>query len=235
MEPCETYEHAGVKVEIHYDECSEHSNPRQWDNVTTLVCWHPDYILGDQQIRGSRGAVETVFETDRGRTDFRSMTAIRRYIELMLGGRRVTPLYLYDHSGISMSVGSPSVFDNPTVRQDEEGRGMGWDTSMVGYAYVTDERITELCGAGDEYHTDEWIDNAIRTDVAEYNLYLTGQVYGYVVAPDTEDEDACWGFLGDEHVKAEANEAAELVAKTVAERERVRRLYLMAPETLVSS
>jgi hypothetical protein len=233
MEPFETYEHAGVKVELHYDECGEHANPRECDNVTTLVCWHPDYILGDYQISGSRGAVETVFETARGRTEFPSMRAIHRYITLMLGGRRVTPLYLYDHSGISIRAGSPSPFDNPTVCRDEFGQGMGWDTSMVGFAFCTDERITELCGEDEQYHTDEWIDKAIAGDVETYDLYLTGQVYGYVVAPDTEDEESCWGFLGDDCIKQEANAVAADVAVVRAERERLRRIFLFAPETMV--
>jgi hypothetical protein len=225
MEPCETYEHAGVKVEIHYDDDGQGCNPREWENVTTFVCWHPDYVLGDYQFRSpnERGAVETPFRDSGNGRGFPSMEVLHRYITLVCGGLRVTPLYLYDHSGISMSAGTPSPFWMD---------GQGWDTTMVGFAYCTDEDITRGCGDGAAYRTDEWMDEAIRTDVAEYDKYLRGEVYGYVVAPGTEDEDSCWGFLGDEYVKQEANEAAEYVAETVAERERTRRLYLMAPETL---
>jgi len=201
MTPAETYEHEGVTVQIHYDDTGgDFANPREYDNVTTLVCWHPDYILGDFQIRGERGAVTTPFRD--GDNTFLSMETLRRYIELVMHGRRVTPLYLYDHSGISIRAGSPSPFDSG-----------GWDTTMCGFAYCTDERITELCGDDAKFHTDDWIDDAIREDVATYDLYLTGQVYGYVVDPDGPDEDSCWGFLGDDHVKQEANAVAEYVAK----------------------
>lgn len=224
MEPIETYQHEGITVELHYDEDGEHANPRQHDNVTTLVCWHPDYILGDYQLRDEegRGAVDNVFETDRGRTDFDSMRTLHRYLTLMRDARRVTPLYLYDHSGISMRAGSPSPFDNPTVRSDEFGQGMGWDTSMVGFAYCTDERLTELCGEDPKFHTDEWIDKAIDEDVRYYSLYLEGQVYGYVVDPDGPDEESCWGYVGDESVREEANHAAKYVAKQKRERARQR-------------
>lgn len=235
-ETAETYEHKGVEVRIYWDDDPRYANPREMEsNVTELICWHPDYVLGDRQIRGSRGAVETVFETARGRTDFSSMRAIHRYISLMLGGRRVTPLYLYDHSGISISAGTPSPWDNPRVRSDEFGQGLGWDSSMVGFAFCTDERINELCGEAPGYHTDAWIDEAIRSDVRRYDEYLRGSVYGYVVAEGTDDQDACWGFLGSDHdesgLREAANEAAAYVAEGRAERRRTERLYLMAPET----
>lgn len=223
----ESFEHEGVRVEIHYDhDAGEHCNPRELDNITTLVCWHPDYILGDYQLRNpeGRGAVGQIFETDRGRTDFSSMEAFQRYLTLMLKARCVSPLYLYDHSGISMSVGSPNPFNFDA---------QGWDTSLVGFAYCTEERVTELCGPEEQYHTDAFLTDAIKADVAEYNLYLTGQVYGYVVAPGTEDQDSCWGFLGDETVVEEAKAAAALVAVDVAERERIRRIYSFHPDTLL--
>jgi len=236
MESCETYEHAGVTVEIVYDD--DCRSPREDDNVATLVCWHPDYILGDYQLRdgSGRGAVDDVFETERGRTDFASMKVLYRYLTLMCGARRVTPLYLYDHSGISIRAGAPSPWDNPTVRRDEFGQGMGWDTSMVGFAYCTDERLTELCGEEAKYHTDEWIDKVIAGEVAHYDEYLTGQCYGYIVAPGSEDQEACWGYIGDPDaeggVKAEANGIAESIAADRAERRRVERMYLFAPESM---
>ena len=204
MEPCETYEHDGVTVNIYYDEDPQHANPREMDNVTTFVCWHPDYILGDFQIRNpeGRGAVETIFETETGRTSFESMYVLHRYLTLMYGAKRITPLYLYDHSGISIRAGSPSPFDSG-----------GWDTTMVGFAFCTEERINVCCGEGDEYRTDEWIDKAIQGDVEEYDKYLTGQVYGFVVDEDGPDEESCWGFLGDDYCKEEANSVAAYVAK----------------------
>lgn len=221
----ERFEHEGVPVEIHYDDDGDAANPRQHDNVTTLVCWHPDYVLGDFQLKDAngRGSVDTPFEIPGVPS---SMNVLARYLSLAHKARCVSPLYLYDHSGITISVGAPNPFTFDA---------QGWDTSMVGFAYCTDERITELCGDGEHFHTDDWITEAIKTDVAEYDLYLRGAVYGYVVAPGTDDEDSCWGYLGDESVKDEARHAAAYVAAQRAERLRVQRLYLFAPETMVTA
>lgn len=209
MQPLETYEHAGIPIEIHYDEDAEHANPRDCDNVTTMVCWHPDYVLGDMQIRdgAGRGAVETPFgETWKNRGSFNSMEHLRRYLTLCHGAVGIRPLYLLDHSGLSIRAGSPSLADPG-----------GWDTTMCGFVYCTHERLTELCGEGPKYHTDEWIAEVIKQDVSCYDDYLRGAVYGYVVARGTEDEESCWGFLGDPDaeggLKNEANAVAEQIAR----------------------
>lgn len=82
---------------------------REYDNFGTMVCWHPYYCLGDFQLRSpaGRGAVEKPFERD----DFESLAALKRWLTLCKDAAVVLPLYLYDHSGISMRVGRKS--DNP--------------------------------------------------------------------------------------------------------------------------
>lgn len=219
MEPFETYEHDGITVEIHYQEYDqEHADPRQWDNLTTLVCWHPDYILGDEQFRApnGRGAVETPFH--EGGEGVTSMRHLERYLRIVRGAIGIRPLYLYDHSGISIRAGSPSPFDNPHVRVDEYGQGMGWDTTMIGFVYTTHERITELCGDGLEYHSEEWVNEQVAADVRLYDDYLRGSVYGYVVARGTDDEESCWGFLGDPDASGLREEANATAAYIAAER-----------------
>lgn len=221
MSIAEKYDHEGIPVEIHYDEeGGEYADPRQGDNLTTMVCWHPDYVLGDEQFCNpdGRGAL------DRDRHgavrnyagEFRSMEHLRRYIGIMRQGVCILPLSIYDHSGISMYVGGRHDFPFDTA---------GWDTTHVGFIYTTHERITELCGEGEEYHSGEWIEKQVRQDVETYNLYLTGQVYGYVVAPGAEDAESCWGFLGDEGVKEEAN----AVAASIAEARREARAHPWLP------
>jgi hypothetical protein len=66
-------------------------------------------------------------------------------------------------------------------------------------------------------------DRARAGDVKEYDSYLRGEVYGYVVDPNGPDEDACWGFVGDiDYCKEAANESAECAAQARAERQRKR-------------
>lgn len=248
MEPYETYEHNGVKVELHYDEdSSDYCNPRfdRDGNIATMVCWHPDYILGDYQITNDdgRGAIggryggrrEPGKDTRFHRDDFTSMRALARYIGIAERGICILPLYLYDHSGISISAGTVNPFDNPTVRRDEFGRGMGWDTSMVGFVYTTRETMVEQCGETNA-NDPAFVQKAVLAEVSEYDSYLRGEVYGFVVDPDGPDEDSCWGFVGDDdYVKAAANEAAEYAAEQKQERARRRGRPLHKARALTSA
>ena len=69
----------------------------------------------------------------------------------------------------------------------------------------------------------EWVQEQIIAEVSEYDSFLRGEVYGYIVDNDGPDEDACWGFVGDiDYCKEAANEAAECAAQERAERRRKR-------------
>ena len=100
------------------------------------------------------------------------------------------PLYLYDHSGITMSTGS---FD------------CKWDSGQVGWI-ICDKKTIDAHFDGDR----DKAEDALRADVKVYDQYLTGDVYGYVVEErDTVDcpccdrpfewaqTASCWGFYGD--------------------------------------
>lgn len=52
MQSVETYQHAGMTVEIHLDPIPEHSNPREHSNIGVMLCAHGRYLLGDEQLRG---------------------------------------------------------------------------------------------------------------------------------------------------------------------------------------
>ncbi len=230
---CET-EVEGLRIVIGQEEDSQFADPRDCANLGTMVCWHPDYILGDEQIAGDRdagtsgairrdrnGSASTLFQTETGRTDFRSMEVIERYLHLARGAVVTIPLYLYDHSGISMSAGAPNPFDNPRVRSDHHGNGLGWDTTMVGYIYTTRERIAELCGEpqldSDPFYcprtwpadgrsgpnwprertATEWIVKQLQQEVELYDEWLRGEVYWYRIDNDEGDcIGGCGGFLG---------------------------------------
>lgn len=73
-----------MRINIVYDHCPE--NPRDWENLGTMVCFHRRYNnLGD-------------------RNDFRSPEELMAYIEANEGPGFVwLPIYMYDHSGITIS------------------------------------------------------------------------------------------------------------------------------------
>jgi len=99
------------------------------------------------------------------------------------------PLYLYDHSGITISTGR---FSCP------------WDSSQVGFIYCSKTKAREEWGP--KYFpgiTDEQIwgkaEAYLESEVSTYDGYLTGQVVGYVVSdPDDREIASCWGFYPDE-------------------------------------
>lgn len=102
------------------------------------------------------------------------------------------PLWLYDHSGITMSCGARSYPYN-----DE------WDSGCVGWIIMTKETaLKERIGCCDESN---WREKAIadmKAEVALYDQYLTGDVYGFTLYREEDGEwaeqDSCWGFYGDD-------------------------------------
>jgi hypothetical protein len=197
----ECFEHAGQLVLIEYDQDAESS--RKWDNLGHMICWHSRYNLGDVDDKHPRP------ETHDG-THCESPTEFYEWWKENGKGGILLSLYLYDHSGITISC---SPFSCP------------WDSGQVGYIYITAEKMRE------EYSVKrisaklrERVAGYLKGEVETYDEYLTGQVYGYVVAelePQDEDEsleledregdqlDSCWGFYGLEHCIAEAKSMAE--------------------------
>lgn len=98
---------------------------------------------------------------------------------------QILPLYLYDHSGISISI-------TPFSCQ--------WDSGQVGWAFMTKAQYNQLGHA--DWDADKAL-QIISSDVKSYDDYLTGNVYGYsFMYANTDDEDtnaidACSGFVGD--------------------------------------
>jgi hypothetical protein len=249
----ESFEHAGLRVEIGYEEDASPFNPREAEcNLGRMVCWHPDYMLGDAQLRdgGGRGAVTVPFETAHGRSDFRDLATLERYLRLVDGAVCILPLYLLDHSGISMSAGANYVGRGDTASggRDSWGNPRGWDTTMVGFIYTTAERIRELCGepqlesdpfycprtwpadgrSGKNWPAErsavEWIATQLDCEVSTYDAYLRGEVYYYLIKDaDGEVLDACGGFLGGDNDQLEYLQQEAREAADCARQERDRR------------
>lgn len=108
------------------------------------------------------------------------------------------PLYLYDHSGITMNTG---------------GFNDRWDSGQVGYIYTDKKTIMETNGMlknekGNYVKiTDRnWKKAAyqwMEGEVEIYNQYLIGEVYGVITEEynadndNWEEKDSCWGFFND--------------------------------------
>jgi hypothetical protein len=194
MEPIEVIEHKGFTVEIHWDQDPE--SPREWDNLGVMVCKHPRYNLGDVQIGESKKDFPFF-------PDAQSLINYCQKEDVF-----ALPLVLLDHSGLCMKTGSGFDCDPG-----------GWDTSRVGFIFVTNDRIRKK-------YSVKRISKEIRAraeacliaEVKTYSDYLEGSVYGFMVKDkDGEVLDSCWGFYPDHgepggstnFVKQEAIAAAE--------------------------
>ena len=160
-------------------------SPRNWDNLGTMVCFHGRYDLGDKHDYQS-GDYDNWGEM---------MDAIIKNEKVGV----ILPLYLYDHSGITMNT---------------TGFSCPWDSGRVGFIFVSKKKI--LAEYGGKRMTPALIERATARLVGEvetYDQYLRGDVYGYQVfevsncdkGHEHEEElDSCWGFFGQEECMKEA-------------------------------
>lgn len=168
METAETLKYKGVTIEINYDD-DPALNPRHDDNFSTIVDRTTKYGLSDE------GPL-----LDKS--------------ELVEGRDAVLPLYIYDHSGITIST-SPF--------------GCQWDSGLIGYVYATEETMKKEFGV--EELTIEHRKQAMRIMRAEveiYDKYLRGEVYWF--SYDTgKIEDSCGGYYSIEDAIADAKSSID--------------------------
>lgn len=181
MQPVETYEVGKYTVEINSDP--DPMNPRtDFDQCSYMICFHKRYDLGDKH--------NYKFENYDSWDDLEK-SLIEEHSPIV-----IKPLYLYDHGCISIATSRFSC---------------SWDSGQVGFIIMTAEQAKELFEVSE---IDEKVikrcDNYIEASVKEYDQYLTGDIYGYVIKETETDEEvtSCWGFYGIDSVKEEANDVA---------------------------
>lgn len=216
------------RIRVEHDNDPMHPR-KDMDNLGTMVCWHGRYELGDEQPSCSPGdfrlrlaeeyspGLEERIERFADRTISKYSSPMSNY-EWEEYGKEIReyhdelvnkvlekhyimlPLYLYDHSGITMNT---------------TGFSCGWDSGQVGFIYVDKAKVRK------EY---DWklitakrvklVEKYLTGEVELYDKLLTGEVYGFVTerlmpCPDDwdieewaeedchwEEEDSCWGFFG---------------------------------------
>lgn len=200
------------KFEIY--ESQSHESPREFDNVGTMACReYRRYDLGDKNgLEDLMNAIkesgvemdEADWELSEQYTEHDVSFWAEMFKKYNLGV--IQPLYLYDHSGVTMST---------TPFADK------WDSSSAGFIFATNQKIQEMGWNLEDYkalYQEELSKNGIMIetmdDIAEvvlagevktYDQYLTGEIYGFsyeVFDDDGEEiigeEDACSGFYGDD-------------------------------------
>lgn len=152
---------SGFTVEVVIDDDPE--NPaKNWDMFGTMVLWNRcRYDFGHETADR-----ETLFEISNDPDNI------------------VLPVYMYDHSGITISTRPFSCHR---------------DSGQVGVMYCTKKKA--VYEFGKKLCTPKVREAAIKymtSEIKSIDQYLTGQVYGFrVLDPDGEEVDACWGFFGE--------------------------------------
>jgi len=186
------------KVTIHRDD--DPQNPRtEWDNACKMFCWHSRYNLGDPSPDYSSKLRRTWEWPD----EYKDPATIFEEF----GDGIIRPLFLYDHSGLRISLGP---------------FGCPWDSGQVGWIYVSYENalkelwpshLTEygdppsLSKVMDDMEASSLddannvpspegntylrlkalIDRAMEAEVNTYDLYLRGDCYWFEAEVFDED------------------------------------------------
>lgn len=158
-----------IKQDTDLDE-----SPREWDNVGTMVLNHQKYDLPN--------------EADINTDGFKSWKEIEVYLRKEKKAFIIFPVFMYDHSGISISVSKTYSYN------------CRWDSGQIGFIYCTKEDIKK------EKFTKKKAEKCLIQEIDTYNDYLTGNIYEFVLyelktckcCSHIEEQvlDSCGGFYG---------------------------------------
>jgi hypothetical protein len=155
-------------------------DPREDENLGNMICFHKRYTLGDK--------------TDLNSDMFDGWQEMYDYLIKEKKAIIILPLYLYDHSGISMKVGS---FQGLLPQGHAE-----FDSGQVGFIYVTKEDLKRIGILKSR------AEKSLQSEVEVYNDYIQGNVYCIVKETynhnkEQVDYDVCGGYFGyDEALKS---------------------------------
>jgi len=168
----ETYKlNNGKTLEVTQDEYP--NNPRHDDNLSTMICFHGRYSLGDKHTYKHQ--------------DYSGWAEMEKAIIKNEKPAIILPLYLYDHSGITISTTPFSC---------------KWDSGQIGFVFISKDKVKNEYGV--KRVTKKEIEKVTKVLLAEletYDLYMRGEVYGYTLINENgEIEDSCFGYYGVESI-----------------------------------
>ena len=172
-------------IRVRIVKYNDPESPREWDNVGTMVCWHSRYNLGDRQPTIDSADFLRDLAADHVGAYDPELISDHHLGRILDKHFLILPLYLFDHSGLSISTG---------------GFSCPWDSGQVGYIYC--EKSHGIAECGDE----ETALKRLESEVSIYDDYLSGNVYGFVIEEcetcetceheEWEHVDSCFGFYG---------------------------------------
>jgi hypothetical protein len=153
-------------------------SPREWDNFGHMVAFHDRYNLGDK--------------TDLKSDQFNGWDELQNYLVKEKEAVVIMPIYLYDHSGLRMKVGS---FQGLLPQGHAE-----FDSGQVGFIYATKEDLKR------EGFTKKQVEKYLQGEIETYDQYLSNDVYGTVIEKYDKnkkliDTESVWGNYGYNNAK----------------------------------
>ena len=172
----ETFKMGNNTIDIVHDDISDSNPLKEWDNMGKMVCFHRNYNLGH--------------DTDYRQSNFDSWDELEAAIIKDHNPVVILPLYLYDHSGITIATAPFSC---------------GWDSGQVGFIYADRKSVLEnYCVKKITKKIKERATELLIGEVKVYDQYLTGDVYGWQLKDEEGNvKDSCWGYFGLDSVREE--------------------------------
>lgn len=167
-----------LKIVIDHNPC----NPREGENLGTMVYSHRRYSLGDKDMN----ADPIFWLEEQLNIAHKHVYTNERFSDLnrqFLSKNLALPLYLYDHSGLCMST---KPFSCP------------WDSGQVGYICVDKEKARkEFKVKQISPKLKKSILMYLQSEVDLFNHYLQNEVYGFQILDEGDNEiHSCYGFYG---------------------------------------
>ena len=162
----------GRKLRLVIEEEQFPEDPRSWDNLGTMLCCHRDYYLGDcnSNEETEQQLAEICRKYGKSDEEIDEMTFAEE-VQFILNQEDVCgfPLWLYDHSGISMS----------TTRQS------AWDSSFVGLIFVEKDSYLAQMGLKEDIYWKVRAEKALESEIEIYSDFLEGNVYQWTLYEPT--------------------------------------------------
>ena len=178
-EAIETINYKNHTIEIFPDETN--FSPRENDNICKFHIAHKRYSFGDV----NHNDLESILEAEQ---------------EAISNKDIILPLYMYDHSGITISL---SPFSCP------------WDSGQVGIVIISRKKMIEEFSSKIFYKKlKQRAVEIAEAEVKEMDQYLTGEVYGYVI---DDNKESCWGYYGQEYCVEEAKYVVDYIVGSEAD------------------
>jgi len=175
-------------------------DPRNdWDNATRMYCLHRQYSLGDSdKVLGFAGKETGIRMRDTTEGPRSFWQDIERMLTKDQKAVTILPLYLYDHSSLTVKIDD---FGSASLPQGH----CQFDTMRLGFIYTTWDLIRKCHPDWKRFSPQRinWVRSNMDKDVEMYNQYLNNDVWGFEVEElvcekcgTWECIDSCYGFYG---------------------------------------